>query len=93
MVREGAELLCPGRDGRRTQSILDAMYRSAYDAGGDRVDVEPEIAQQNLFQGVFRCNSGAVLVQFWKLGTSLKPGYDGCPACFTIFCSDHAIEP
>ncbi|MFC1712879.1 Gfo/Idh/MocA family oxidoreductase [Candidatus Poribacteria bacterium] len=43
-VREGAELLCPGRDGRRTQSILDAMYRSAYDAGGDWVDVEPELA-------------------------------------------------
>jgi len=43
-VRDGAELLCPGRDGRRTQSILDAMYRSAYDAGGDWVDVEPELA-------------------------------------------------
>lgn len=42
-VREGAELLCPGRDGRRTQSILDAMYRSAYEADGGWVDVNLEL--------------------------------------------------
>lgn len=41
-VRTGAPLTCSGRDGRRTQAILDAMYRSAYDAGGGWVDVEPE---------------------------------------------------
>ncbi|MHC4915739.1 MAG: Gfo/Idh/MocA family protein [Planctomycetota bacterium] len=33
-VREGAELLCSGRDGRATQAVLDAMYRSAADGGG-----------------------------------------------------------
>jgi len=42
-VRTGAELSCSGRDGRRTQSILDAMYRSAYDADGDWVDVKREL--------------------------------------------------
>ena len=42
-VRSGAPLTCPGRDGRRTQAILDAMYRSAYDHGGDWVDVESEL--------------------------------------------------
>ena len=42
-VRGEAEPLCPGRDGRRTQSILDAMYRSAYEAGGDWVEVKPEL--------------------------------------------------
>ena len=42
-LRGGAELTCPGRDGRRTQAILDAMYRSAYDHGGDWVDVEAEL--------------------------------------------------
>jgi hypothetical protein len=43
-LRSGAALTCPGRDGRRTQSILDAMYRSAYEAGGDWVKVEPELS-------------------------------------------------
>ena len=43
-VRGEGELLCPGRDGRRTQSILDAMYRSAYEADGDWVAVAPELA-------------------------------------------------
>jgi predicted dehydrogenase len=38
-LRSGAELTCPGRDGRRTQAILDAMYRSAYEADGGWVDV------------------------------------------------------
>lgn len=38
-VRTGVPLTCSGRDGRRTQSILDAMYRSAYQAGGGWVDV------------------------------------------------------
>jgi hypothetical protein len=41
-VRIGAPLVCPARDGRRSQSILDAMYRSALDAGGDWVDVQAE---------------------------------------------------
>ena len=42
-IRAGAPLVCDGRDGRRTQSILDAMYRSAYN-GGDWADVMPELA-------------------------------------------------
>jgi len=42
-VRTGAELTCTGRDGRRTQSVLEAMYLSAYEHGGDWVDVEPEL--------------------------------------------------
>ncbi len=42
-VRTGVPLTCPGRDGRRTQSILDAMYRSAYEADGGWVAVEPEL--------------------------------------------------
>ena len=42
-IREGAALVCPGRDGRRSQAILDAMYRSAYEHGGGWVDVEPEL--------------------------------------------------
>jgi predicted dehydrogenase len=33
-LRTGADLVCSGRDGRRTQSILDAMYRSAENGGG-----------------------------------------------------------
>lgn len=45
-VRTGAALACPGRDGRRTQAILDAMYRSAYDAGGDWVQVQAEIEEE-----------------------------------------------
>lgn len=43
-VRTGAGLTCSGRDARRTQSLLDAMYRSAYDADGGWVDVHPELA-------------------------------------------------
>ncbi len=42
-VRTGAALTCDGRDGRCSQAILDAMYRSAY-AGGEWVDVVPELA-------------------------------------------------
>jgi predicted dehydrogenase len=42
-LRTGAKLVCDGRDGRRTQSILEAMYTSAYDRSGDWVDVEPEV--------------------------------------------------
>jgi predicted dehydrogenase len=42
-IRAGASLVCTGRDGRRTQSILDAMYRSAYGADGGWVDVRPEL--------------------------------------------------
>ncbi|NLD72701.1 MAG: hypothetical protein GX649_08290, partial [Chloroflexi bacterium] len=41
-IRTGAALACDGRDGRRSQSILDAMYRSAY-ASGEWVDVTPEL--------------------------------------------------
>jgi len=33
-LRVGAPLVCSGRDGRRTQSVLDAMYRSAKSGGG-----------------------------------------------------------
>lgn len=40
-VRLGVPLSCDGRTGRRTQSILDAMFRSAY-SGGGWVDVAPE---------------------------------------------------
>jgi predicted dehydrogenase len=42
-VRGEAEYLCPGREARRTQAILDAMYRSAYEAGGGWVAVLPEL--------------------------------------------------
>jgi predicted dehydrogenase len=42
-VRSGVPLTCPGRDGRRSQAILDAMYRSAYEADGGWVDVKPEL--------------------------------------------------
>lgn len=41
-IRTGAELVASGRDGRRTQSILDAMYRSAY-GDGNWVEVKPEL--------------------------------------------------
>jgi UDP-N-acetyl-2-amino-2-deoxyglucuronate dehydrogenase len=41
-IRTGAKLVCSGREGRRTQSILDAMYRSAYEAGGGWVTVSPD---------------------------------------------------
>ncbi len=40
-VRLGVPLTCDGRDGRRTQSIIDAMFRSAYNGGG-WVDVDSE---------------------------------------------------
>jgi predicted dehydrogenase len=33
-IRTGAELVCSARDGRQTQAILDAMYRSAGNGGG-----------------------------------------------------------
>jgi predicted dehydrogenase/sugar phosphate isomerase/epimerase len=42
-IRGGAALTCSGRDGRRTQSILDAMYRSAYEAEGGWVELAPEL--------------------------------------------------
>ncbi len=42
-LRAGAELVCDGRDGRRTQAILDGMYRSAYEAEGAWVEVNPEL--------------------------------------------------
>jgi len=42
-LRTGAPLVCDGRDGRRSQAILHAMYLSAYDHDGGWVDVEPEL--------------------------------------------------
>ncbi len=42
-VRAGEPLTAPGRAGRRTRAILDAMYESAYSNGGDWVDVRPEM--------------------------------------------------
>jgi hypothetical protein len=33
-VRTGAPLVCSASDGKRTQSIIDAMYRSAYGQKG-----------------------------------------------------------
>ncbi len=41
-VRGKGKLLCPGNDGRQSQAILDAMYRSAYDANGNWVEVSYE---------------------------------------------------
>jgi predicted dehydrogenase/sugar phosphate isomerase/epimerase len=43
-LRTGAPLVCPGRDGRRTQAVLHALYRSAY---GDQgwVEVQPELPE------------------------------------------------
>jgi len=41
-IRTGAPLVCSGRDGRRTQAILDAMYRSAY-ADEGWVEVQAEV--------------------------------------------------
>lgn len=38
-VRVGAPLVCDGQDARRSQSILDAMYRSAYESDGGWVEV------------------------------------------------------
>jgi predicted dehydrogenase len=43
-LRQGAPLVCDGREGRRTQSVLDAMYRSAYEAGGTWVDVAADLS-------------------------------------------------
>jgi predicted dehydrogenase/sugar phosphate isomerase/epimerase len=45
-LRTGAPLVASGRDGRRTQSILDAMYRSAYDKDGGWVTVAPELDER-----------------------------------------------
>ena len=42
-VRLGTPLMATGRDGRRSQSIMDAMYRSAYTANGGWVDVAPDL--------------------------------------------------
>jgi len=42
-LRIGAPLTCSGREGRRTQSILDAMYRSAYEADGGWIEVAADI--------------------------------------------------
>ncbi len=38
-LRQGADLLADGRDGRATQSILDAMYRSAREEDGRWIDL------------------------------------------------------
>ncbi len=42
-LRTGAPLVCSGRDGRRTQAVLDAMYRSAYENDGGWTAVAPEL--------------------------------------------------
>lgn len=42
-IRTGAPLVADGRDARRTQAVLDAMYRSAH-GSRDWVDVEAELA-------------------------------------------------
>ena len=42
-LRDGAELVCSGREGRRRQAILDAMYRSVYNQAGDWVKVKPDL--------------------------------------------------
>lgn len=42
-VRTGAELIADGREGRRTQAILDGMYRSAYETDGGWVEVDVEL--------------------------------------------------
>ncbi|MBM4032893.1 MAG: TIM barrel protein [Planctomycetes bacterium] len=42
-LRAGAPLVCDGREGRRSQAVLDAMYRSAYEADGGWVPVHPEL--------------------------------------------------
>ncbi|NOY83178.1 MAG: Gfo/Idh/MocA family oxidoreductase [Kiritimatiellaeota bacterium] len=42
-LRTGAPLVCSGRDGRRTQAVLDAMYRSAYENDGGWTAVTPEL--------------------------------------------------
>jgi len=34
-IRTGADLVCSGREGRKSRTVLDAMYRSAYEKGGD----------------------------------------------------------
>jgi len=39
-IRTGADLVCTGRDGRRSRAVLDAMYRSAYDNAGGWVEVD-----------------------------------------------------
>ena len=39
-VRDGVPLTATGRDGRVSRAILDAMYKSAHEAGGDWVDVQ-----------------------------------------------------
>ncbi|HOX08804.1 MAG TPA: TIM barrel protein [Planctomycetota bacterium] len=42
-IRTGAPLVCSGRDGRRSQAVLDAMYRSAAAGGGwTGVDAGPQ---------------------------------------------------
>lgn len=42
-LRAGAKLTSDGREGRRSQAILDAMYRSALEADGGWVEVRPEL--------------------------------------------------
>ncbi|HUT32953.1 MAG TPA: Gfo/Idh/MocA family oxidoreductase [Planctomycetota bacterium] len=42
-LRAGAKLTSDGREGRRSQAVLDAMYRSALEADGGWVEVRPEL--------------------------------------------------
>ena len=46
-LRTGAPLVCDGRDARRTQAILDAMYRSAC-GNRDWVEVEAELPRSRV---------------------------------------------
>lgn len=49
-IRTGAPLVCSGRDGRRSRQVLDAMYHSAYDCGGNWVELpedKPSVAPAN----------------------------------------------
>jgi len=43
-VRTGAPLVCSGRDGRRTQAVLEAMYKSGREGDGQWVKVEAELS-------------------------------------------------
>ena len=39
-IRDDAPLTVPGRDGRVSRAILDAMYKSSYEADGDWIEVQ-----------------------------------------------------
>ncbi|MFP4380983.1 MAG: Gfo/Idh/MocA family oxidoreductase [Candidatus Sumerlaeia bacterium] len=43
-LRDGAKLLCSGRDGRRSRAVIDAMYESSLQHDGGWVEVKPDFA-------------------------------------------------